>query len=195
MGLGSLPGPHPLDARGTSGRDNYRCPQTQPSVPGGRTPPDENHGPATPNNPHGPHTECSYPHPTDGDTEAQRREEASPGHRARRRPQRKQGGHECLSSQGASALASWAAPVYPARHVCAQFYRNTVTLVHFNTACGTVALTKAEPRGGDRDRLAGNAAARPFAVCRLAKTDPASAPEALRGLLSSLSLRAERTFG
>lgn len=78
MGLGSLPGPHPLDARGTSGRDNYRCPQTQPSVPGGRTPPDENHGPATPNNPHGPHTECSYPHPTDGDTEAQRREEASP---------------------------------------------------------------------------------------------------------------------
>lgn len=119
----------------------------------------------------------------------------APGHRARRRPQRKQGGHECLSSQGASALASWAAPVYPARHVCAQFYRNTVTLVHFNTACGTVALTKAEPRGGDRDRLAGNAAARPFAVCRLAKTDPASAPEALRGLLSSLSLRAERTFG
>lgn len=78
MGLDSLPGPHPLDARGTSGRDNYRCPQTQPSVPGGRTPPDENHGPATPNNPHGPHTECSYPHPTDGDTEAQRREEASP---------------------------------------------------------------------------------------------------------------------
>lgn len=119
----------------------------------------------------------------------------APGHRARRRPQRKQGGHECLSSQGASALASWAAPVYPARHVCVQFYRNTVTLVHFNTACGTVALTKAEPRGGDRDRLAGNAAARPFAVCRLAKTDPASAPEALRGLLSSLSLRAERTFG
>lgn len=46
----------------------------------------------------------------------------APGHRARRRPQRKQGGHECLSSQGASALASWAAPVYPARHVCAQFY-------------------------------------------------------------------------
>lgn len=78
---------------------------------------------------------------------------------------------------------------------CVRSFTETVTLVHFNTACGTVALMKAEPRGGDRDRLAGNAAARPFAVCRLAKTDPASAPEALRALLSSLSLRAERMFG